>query len=134
LSSGLRDTVEDSAGSTLIFRVSGAGLGAGFALLKSSFPDGFGFGGSSLASSLTSFGSDLTTGLVSSVAEGAFERRGSLFLEVEAAAAEDFVFAEVRAGWRSVRFCGEKQSTVIVRTWTRKLTYFDVPVWTRDST
>ena len=109
MGSRLRDTVEDSAGSTLIFRVSGAGLGAGFALLKSSLPDGFGFGGSSLVSSLTSFGSDLTTGLVSSVVEGAFERRGSLFLEVEAvAAAEDFVFAELRAGWRSVRFCGEK--------------------------
>ena len=88
--------VEDSAGS--ILRVSGAGLGADFALLKSSFPEGFGFGGSSLISSLTSFGSDLTTGLTSSVVEAAFERPGSLFLEVEAAAAEDFMFAEERAG------------------------------------
>ena len=110
------DAVEDSAGS--ILRVSGAGLGADFALLKSSFPEGFGFGGSSLISSLTSFGSDLTTGLTSSVIEAAFERPGSLFLEVEAAA-EDFMFAEERAGRRSVRFCGVKQSTVIVRNRAR---------------
>jgi hypothetical protein len=67
-------------------------------LLKSSFPEGFGFGGASLVSSLTSFGSDLTTGLAFSAAEGALERPGSLFLEVEAVAAEDLVFAEDRAG------------------------------------
>jgi hypothetical protein len=71
-----------------------------------------------LISSLTSFGSDLTTGLTSSVIEAAFERPGSLFLEVEAAA-EDFMFAEERAGRRSVRFCGVKQSTVIVRNRAR---------------
>jgi hypothetical protein len=92
------DAVEDSVDSTLIFRVSGVGLGADFALLKSSFPEGFGFGGASLVSSLTSFGSDLTTGLAFSAAEGALERPGSLFLEVEAVAAEDLVFAEDRAG------------------------------------
>ena len=104
-----------AAGSTLTLRVSGAGLGAGFAaaLLKSSFPEGFGgFEGSSLISSLTSFGSDLTltTGLASSVfTEGAFDRPGSLFLELEAAA-EDFVFAEGRLCGRSVRFCVVTQS------------------------
>lgn len=42
-------------------------------------------------------------GLVSSAMEGAFDRLGSLFLEVEAEAV-DFMFAEDRAGWRSVRF------------------------------
>ena len=73
-----------------------------------------------MVSSLTSLGSDLTTGLVSSVTEGAFERPGSLFLEVEAAAAEDdFVLVEDRAGWRSVRFCEVKQRTVIIRAGVR---------------
>jgi hypothetical protein len=69
---------EGSAGSTL-----GA---AGFALLKLSFPDGFGFDGSSLASSLTSRGSDLTAGLESLGKDAAFERPGCLFLEVDATA------------------------------------------------
>ena len=63
-----------------------------------SFPEGFGFEGSSLITGLMSFGLGLTTGLVSSVIEVAFDRPGSLFLEVEAAAAEGFVFAEDRAG------------------------------------
>jgi hypothetical protein len=46
-----------------------------------------------------SFGSDLTTGFASSVVEGAFDRPGSLFLEVEEVAvvvAEDFAFDEGR--------------------------------------
>jgi hypothetical protein len=91
--------IEDSSGSTLILGVSDVGLGAGFALpKKSSFPEGFGFEGSSLITGLMSFGSDLTTGLASSVIEEAFDRPGSLFLEVEAAAADDFMFAEDRAG------------------------------------
>ena len=102
LSSGLGaalDALEDSSGSILILGVSVVGLGAGFALpKKSSFPEGFGFEGSSLITGLTSFGSDLTTGLASSVIEEAFDRPGSLFLEVEAATAEDFMFAEDRAG------------------------------------
>jgi len=101
------DAVEDSPGSTLTLSVSScAGLGADFALLKSSFPEGFGFGfgGSFLISSLTSFGSDLMmTGLESSAFEGAFDRPGSLFLEVEGAA-EDLIFAEGRVAWISVRF------------------------------
>jgi hypothetical protein len=98
-----------STGSALILRVSGAaGLGAAaaadFALpKKSSFPEGFGFAGSCLMSGLTSFGSDLTAGCAFSVLEGAFDRPGSLFLEVEAVA-EDFAFAEDRVRWRSVRF------------------------------
>jgi len=102
LSSGLGaalDALEDSSGSILILGVSVVGLGAGFALpKKASFPEGFGFEGSSLITGLTSFGSDLTTGLASSVIEEAFDRPGSLFLEVEAATAEDFMFAEDRAG------------------------------------
>ena len=93
------DAIEDSSGSILILGVPVVGLGAGFALpKKSSFPEGFGFESSSLITGLMSFGSDLTTGLVSSVIEEAFERPGSLFLEVEAAAAEDFMFGEDRAG------------------------------------
>jgi hypothetical protein len=90
----------------LILRVSGADLGAGaaggfaLALLKSSFPERFaGFAGSSLICGLTSFGSDLTTGFASLVVEGAFDRPGSLFLEVEEVAvvvAEDFAFDEDR--------------------------------------
>jgi hypothetical protein len=87
------DTDEDSAGSAL------------GTLLKSSFPDGFGFGGSSLTSSLTSFGSDLTTGLESLGKEAAFERPGSLFLEVDAAA--DFKSDKDRVCWTFVRFCGK---------------------------
>lgn len=94
-------TDEGPAGSAL--RTSGAVFGAaGLALLKSSLPEGFGFGGSSLT--LTSFGSDLTIGFVSVVVEPVLDRPGSLFLEVEAAA-EDFTFAEDRAGRRLVRFC-----------------------------
>lgn len=77
---------------------------AGLALLKSSLPDCFGLGGSSLAPSLASFGSDLTMGFVSVVVEAALDRPGSLVLEVEAAA-EDFAFAEDRVGRTSVRFC-----------------------------
>jgi hypothetical protein len=111
---GLASALDDAArggstGSALILRVSGAaGLGAAavadFALpKKSSFPEGFGFTGSCLISGLTSFGSDLTTGCAFSVLEGAFDRPGSLFLEVEAVA-EDFAFAVDRVRWRSVRF------------------------------
>ena len=99
-----------STGSALILRVSVGGLGAGaaegfaLALLKSSFPEGFaGFAGSSLICGLTSSGSDLATGFASPVIEGAFDRPGSLFLEV--AAAEDFAFDEDRLCWKSVRFC-----------------------------
>jgi hypothetical protein len=103
---GLASALDDatgggSTGSALILRVSGgAGLGAAgaadFALpKKSSFPEGFGFAGSGLISGLTSFGSDLTTGCAFSVLEGAFDRPGSLFLDVEAVA-EDFAFAEDR--------------------------------------
>ena len=96
-------TDEGPAGSAL--RTSGAVFGAaGLALLKSSLPEGFGFGGSSLTTTLTSFGSDLTIGFVSVVVEPVLDRPGSLFLEVEAAA-EDFTFAEDRAGRRLVRFC-----------------------------
>jgi hypothetical protein len=103
LGSDLKVNFDDSAGSTLM-SVSCAGLGADFALLKSSLPEGFGFGGSFLISSLTSFGSDLMmTGLESSALEGAFDRPGSLFLEVEGA--EDLIFAEGRVAWISVRFC-----------------------------
>jgi hypothetical protein len=90
----------------LILRVSGADLGAGaaggfaLALLKSSFPERFaGFAGSSLICGLTSSGSDLTTGFASLVVEGAFDRPGSLFLEVEEVAvvvAEGFAFDEDR--------------------------------------
>ena len=96
-------TDECPAGSAL--RASGAVLGAaGLALLKSSLPEGFGFGGSSLIPNLMSFGSDLTMGFVSVVVEPVLDRPGSLFLDVEAAAA-DFTFAEDRAGRRLVRFC-----------------------------
>lgn len=92
------DALEDSSGSILIFGVPVVGLGAGFALpKKSSFPEGFGFEGSSLITALTSFGSDFTMGLASSVIEEAFDSPGSLSLDVEAAA-EDFMFAEGRAG------------------------------------
>lgn len=89
----------------------GAAGGLALALLKSSLPEGFAcFAGSSLmVCGLTSFGSDLAAGLASSVVEGAFERPGSLFLE-EVAVAEDFAFDEDRRCWRSVRFCGMKQS------------------------
>jgi len=98
LGAGL-DAIEDSSGSILILGISVVGLGTGFALpKKSSFPEGFGFEGSSLITGLTSFDSVLTTGLVSSVIEEVFDRPGSLFLEVEATAAEDFMFAEDRAG------------------------------------
>jgi hypothetical protein len=105
------DVVGGSTDSTLILRVSGAGLGAaGFALLKkSSFPEGFGFAGSTLISGLMSFGSDLTTGWASLVIEGAFDKPGSLFLEVEEWVTEDFAFADDRVRWRSVRFCGMKR-------------------------
>ena len=99
-----------STGSSLILRVSVVGLGAGaaegfaLALLKSSFPESFaGFTGSSLICGLTSFGSDLATDFASPVIEGAFDRPGSLFLEV--VAAEDFAFDEDRLCWGSVRFC-----------------------------
>ena len=117
--SGLGVALDDAArggsstGSALILRVSGADFGAGaaaggfalVALLKSSFPEGLaGFGGSSLICGLTSFGSDLMTGFTSSAIEGAFDRPGSLFLEV-VAVAEDFAFDEDRLCWRSVRFC-----------------------------
>ena len=119
LCSGLGAALDDagrggsSSGSALILRVSVAGFGAvaatgGFALaalLKSSFPEGLaGFEGSSLICGLTSFGSDLTTGFTSSAIEGAFDRPGSLFLEV-VAVAEDFAFDEDRLCWRSVHFC-----------------------------
>ena len=97
-------TDEGPAGSAL--RTSGAVLGAaGLALLKSSLPEGFSFGGSCLIPTLTSFGSDLTMGFVSVVVEPVLDRPGSLFLDVEAAA-EGFTFAEDRAGRRLVRFCG----------------------------
>jgi hypothetical protein len=107
-----------SSGSALILRVSGAGLGAGAAegfalaaLLKSSFPEGLAdFAGSSLICGLTSFGSDLTTGFASAVIEGAFDRPGSLFLEVEA---EGFAFDEDRLCWRSVRFCGSMEQYLL---------------------
>src|SRR5258708_23344963 len=124
-----------STGSTLILRVSGAGLGGAagaggftFALLKSSFPEGFaGFAGSSLIADLTSFGSDLMTGFAPPVIEGAFDRPGSLFLEVEAVV-EGFAFDEDRLCWRSVRFC--ETNTVIVGIEVRggggKDPYFDV--------
>lgn len=96
-------TNEGSTGSAL--HTPGTVFGAaGFALLKSSLPEGFGFDGSSLTPNLTSFGSDLTMGFVSVVVEAALDRPGSLLLEVEAAA-EDFTFAEDRLGRRSVRFC-----------------------------
>jgi len=112
LGSGFLAALDDAAGggsstgSVLILRVSGAGLGlgaGGIALLKSSFPEGFaGFAG--LITGLMFFGSDLMTVFASSVIEGAFDRPGSLILEVEAEA-EDF---EDRLCWRSVRFCGIK--------------------------
>ena len=99
------DALEGSSGSILSLGVSVVGLGAGFALpKKSSFPEGFGFEGSSLITGLTSFGSDLTTGLASSVIEDAFDRPGGLSLEVEVAAAEGFVFAEDRAGTAEDQF------------------------------
>lgn len=98
------DTDDGSVGSAL--HTSGTVFfgAAGLALLKSSLPEGFGFGGSSLTPSLASFGSDLTMGFVSVFVEAALERPGSLVLEVEAAV-EDFMFAEDRAGRISVRFC-----------------------------
>ena len=96
------DRDEGSAGSALT--TSGSVFGAeGLALLKSSLPEGFGFGGSSLTLSLASFGSDLTMGFVSVVVEPVLDRPGSLLLEVEAVA-EDFTFAEDRVGRGLVRF------------------------------
>ncbi len=107
------DTDEGSAGSALTASciVFGAAV---FALLKkSSFPEGFGFAGSSLAPSLTSFVSDLslmsfvsdlTIDLTSAVIVAALDRPGSLFLEVEAEA-NDFAFADDRIGRGLVRFC-----------------------------
>jgi hypothetical protein len=119
-------TDEGSAGSAL--HASGAVFdAAGLALLKkSSLPDGFGFDGSSLTPSLTSFGSDLTRGFVSVVVEeAALDRAGSLFLEVEAAA-EGFTFAEDRVGRRSVRFCETIPFCVSTAGRRKRLLYFDV--------